>query len=388
MRVAHLCLAAFYIDDYGYQENLLPKKHKEQGHEVFIIASTEAYVDNKQLGYVEPKEYLTAEGIPIKRVPYVNFLPHKLVRKLRLYQGVYAALTAFKPNVIFIHDVQFYDVFSVIRYAKENPDVLIYADSHTDYINSARGWISKNILHGIVYRWYAKKLEPYVKIFWATLPARSVFMQEMYGLPEAKIQLLELGADIDVKVLQNKPAIRTKVLNSLCVSESDFVVITGGKIDKRKNIHVLVKAIESLKDLSIKLIVFGIPNEEMNYLLESLQSNCSIVYLGWQNQAQINELLLSADLGFFPGTHSTLWEQACGLGLPCIFKRWENIEHVDIGGNCQFLDVVNSESIADKILTIYNDKASYQAMKYVAETKGVEQFSYDNIAKRAIGLEG
>lgn len=387
MRVLHCCLANFYIDNYGYQENYLTKKHKEQGHDVFIIASTETYIDNKHLGYVEPRQYVTADGIPIKRIAYARFLPKKLVRKLRVYQGVYESLKDFKPNVIFMHDVQFYDVHSIIRYAKDNPNVIIYADSHTDYINSAKGWISKNILHRVIYRWYAKKIEPFVKTFWATLPSRAVFMLEMYGLPEDKIKLLELGADIDDSSLQNKSQIKARVRQSLSFDKEDFVIITGGKIDKRKNIHLLIEAMDSLKNLPIKLVVFGTPNEDMRYLLQPLQMHDSIVYLGWQNQEQINELLLSTDLGVFPGTHSTLWEQSCGLGLPCVFKKWENIQHVDIGGNCQFIDAPTPEALASKISNIYSDKAAYEAMKYIAESKGINHFSYDNIAKRAIGLE-
>lgn len=387
MRIAHLCLAAFYIDNYGYQENILPKKHKQQGNEVLIIASTETYVDNKQLGYVEPQEYFTDDGIPVKRLAYASFLPKKVVRKLRAYKGVYESLKSFQPDVIFLHDVQFYDVFSVIRYVKEKPNVKVYADSHTDYINSARGWVSKNILHGIVYRWYAKKIEPYVKVFWATLPARAVFMQEMYRIPRAKIKLLELGADIEPDTLKDKLNIKTKIRQSLGVSENEFLVIAGGKIDKRKNIHLLVEAMDKLKKTSIKLIVFGTPDEEMHYLINILKSHSSIIYLGWQNQEQINELLLSADLGVFPGTHSTLWEQSCGLGLPCVFKKWENIQHVDIGGNCIFLNPVTPETIANEIYKIYSEKDFYKSMRCVAELKGIKHFSYDTIAKRAIEQE-
>lgn len=384
MKIAHLCLAAFYIDDYGYQENLLTKKHKEQGHDIIIIASTETYIDNKRIGYVEPQEYITTDGIPIKRLPYVNFLPRKLVRKLRVYKNVYKNLKDFQPDIIFMHNFQFFNVFSIIHYAKKNPAVIIYADSHTDYVNSAKNWVSKKVLHGIIYRWYAKKIEPYVTIFWATLPIRSVFMQEIYGLPKNKIKLLELGADINSETLRNRHEIKTKVLSSLGIIKSDFVIITGGKIDARKNIHLLIEAMDQLKNLPIKLIVFGTPNEEMQYLLKTLQNHESIIYLGWQNQEQINQLLLSADLGFFPGTHSVLWEQSCGLGLPCVFKKWKNIQHVDVGGNCLFLENITPSSIAEKITEIYNDEDSYMTMKKIAESKAVNHFSYDKIAKRAI----
>ena len=49
MKILHCCLAAFYIDNYGYQENILPKIHQIHGHEVKIVASTETFIDDKNL---------------------------------------------------------------------------------------------------------------------------------------------------------------------------------------------------------------------------------------------------------------------------------------------------------------------------------------------------
>ena len=89
MKILQVCLAAFYIDDFGYQENILPKMHKMQGHQVSILASTETYLNNFTLGYVKSKKYTTKDNIPIVRIPYVNYLPNYLVRKLRLYKNVY-----------------------------------------------------------------------------------------------------------------------------------------------------------------------------------------------------------------------------------------------------------------------------------------------------------
>ena len=69
MRILHLCLACFYIDGYNYQENILPRINHEDGHDVRILASTETYVDNLHLGYVEPREYVTEYGVPIRKQP-------------------------------------------------------------------------------------------------------------------------------------------------------------------------------------------------------------------------------------------------------------------------------------------------------------------------------
>ena len=65
MKILHCCLSCFYIDNYNYQENLLPRQNKIDGHDVSIIASTEVYINNTKLGYCEPKKYVNEDGIPV-----------------------------------------------------------------------------------------------------------------------------------------------------------------------------------------------------------------------------------------------------------------------------------------------------------------------------------
>ena len=119
MKILHCCLANFYIDGYGYQENILPKMHKIQGHEVSILASTETYIDSKKIGYVGPSSYYTESGIPITRVPYKRILPHFIMRKLRIYSGVTEVLYSFKPDIIFIHGLQFISIIDIVDYAQQ-----------------------------------------------------------------------------------------------------------------------------------------------------------------------------------------------------------------------------------------------------------------------------
>ena len=118
--------------------------------------------------------------------------------------------------------------------------------------------------------------------------------------------------------------------------------------------------------------------------IERLSANKNIIFLGWLSSQDIYSILFASDLGFFPGTHSVLWEQSVGVGLPCVFKKWNNIDHVDVGGNCEFLDEVTVKSIANKILDIYKNKELYSKMKANAMGRGVERFTYSKIAKRAI----
>ena len=76
MKILHTCLACFYIDNYGYQENVLPKMHKKQGHEVEILASTETYLNGNIMSYLEPSKYFNEDSIKVTRIGYVKIINH------------------------------------------------------------------------------------------------------------------------------------------------------------------------------------------------------------------------------------------------------------------------------------------------------------------------
>ena len=383
MKILHCCLSNFYIDNYGYQENILPKMHKLQGHDVAILASTEIFVDNAKIGYTKPSSYVTNDGIPITRIPYASWIPHTIAKKLRIYKGIKSNLQAFNPDIIFIHGSQFVGILEIIGYLKMKPNVRIYIDNHADYINSASNWISKNILHKIIYKWVTKKVEPYTTKFYGTLPLRVKFLEEVYGTPPHKTELLILGIDDSKINFEEKKHIKKQKRKELNIHENDFVIITGGKIDRRKNIHILLKVISELKVKDIKLIVFGSPNKDMEDEINILSQNANIRNIGWISPGQAVDYFFASDLACFPGTHSVLWEQAAGLGLPAIFKRWEGIDHIDLNGNCLLLDEINEDILMNAILNIYKDDLLFHDMKKNAE-EGMKKFSYYEIAKKAI----
>ena len=236
MKILHCCLAAFYIDNYGYQENVLPKMHKLQGHDVYILASTETFINNTRLGYIKDSSYYTNENIPITRIPYVKWLPHFVARKLRIYTGILKILNEFKPDIIFLHDVQFISIKVVANYIRINPNVKLFVDGHTDFINSATNWVSKHILHKIIYKWCALSIESYVRKFYGVLPLRVDFFKNVYGIPESKLDLLVLGADDTLFDLSKKESIRERIRNYYGIENDDFLIVTGGKIDKRSQL--------------------------------------------------------------------------------------------------------------------------------------------------------
>jgi glycosyltransferase involved in cell wall biosynthesis len=386
MRIMHCCLAAFYIDNYGYQENILPKTHKNQGHDVFIVASTENYLADKTLGYSKAESYINEHDIPVCRLPYVSWIPKVIVRKLRLYSGLKVKLEEFKPDVIFLHDIQFLDVLTIIDFVKKHPNTKIFSDCHTDFINSGRNWVSKNILHKVIYKWCAKRIEPYVEMFFGVTPLRSKFLEDVYGIDKKKIDLLVMGYDDTEPLKVSQTEIRNNIRTKLGIADNDFLIVTGGKIDERKKIHNLIEAFCELQLKNTKLLVFGTPTPDMKTLIEDLSKKTNVVFVGWSSQQDICNYLLSSDVAFFPGTHSVIWEQTVGLGVPSVFKKWDGMTHVDVGGNCMLLDKGDNEEIMTTLISLVSNKELLNRMSAVATTKGKLVFSYNEIAKKAIGL--
>ena len=163
MKVVHMCLACFFPDNFSYQENMLPKFHKQLGYDVEVIASLVTFDKNGKESYLkEGSRYINEYGIPVTRLN--NKKPIHIYRKLKRFYGVYEAIEEAEPDILFIHGCQFMDMDIVVKYIKKNTNVTVYVDNHADASNSGTNILSKNILHKILWRHNAKIIEPYTKI--------------------------------------------------------------------------------------------------------------------------------------------------------------------------------------------------------------------------------
>lgn len=382
-KILHLCLASFYIDGFSYQENLLPKYHKKMGYDVEIIASLFTFDENGKASYLEKlKPYVNEDGIKVTRLEYKKSVFGKILRR---YQGTYDAIIESKPDIIFIHGSQFLDIDKVVKYHKKYPNTKIYVDNHADFSNSARNFLSKNILHKIIWRKCAQLIEPYTTKFYGVLPARVKFLNNMYGIPKEKIELLVMGADDEKVIEAEKIAVKNSIRKKYNINKSDFLIVTGGKIDNaKKQTLLLMQAVQKISDEKVKLIVFGSVIPELKDEITKLIDGNKVQYVGWVESDESYDYFAAADLVVFPGRHSVFWEQVVGQGIPMIVKWWEGTTHIDIGGNVVFLYEDSSDEIQDQIYELLNDKATYNQMNKVAKSNKKKDFLYTEIARKSL----
>lgn len=387
MKIIHLCLSGPYTENLGYQENLIAKYNKKDGNDVTIIASRLRWNTNSgKVELVEPTEYINSNGVKVIRIDYKYKLFLTLNRKIRIYKNLYKIIKKENPDLIFMHGIQSFDMLNIVKYIKKNNCKLV-ADTHATYENSASNFLSKKILHGFFYKNIIKKSLQYIEKIFPIAPATKKFAIDIYGIPNNKFaDNLFLGADTDKINFENQGLIRKEIRDELKLLESDFVLITGGKMNGDKNIETLLNVFKNIDDDEIKLIVFGVFTKDIkNKIMKLINENDNIKFIGWLNSEDIYNYYLASDLAVFPGSKSALWEQAIVCGLPIICRKWDGMDYVDVGGNCIYID--NQYKLKKGIELLKSDQNLYNKMSEIAKTKGHERFSYEHIAKKAIDIE-
>ncbi len=386
MKIVHVCITSEFSEIYAYQENLLSHYHREMGHDVTVIASIYSRV-----GYeiIEPvgERYLS-DGVKLVRLAPL-FGIKTLDIHLQMVKGLKNAILKAQPDLLFVHAVGClsYKCFSGIK--KKLPNLKIVFDNHADLINSLHSPITR-FLHKVVYRYtLVPSLVKIADWFYGVTPSRCDFLRDVYGIPENKIKLLVMGADDEKMDLEHRDQLRRDVRENYEISEDDFLIVTGGKIDRLKNIHVLAHAVNAIGRKNVKLLVFGKINDDVKPLFDEEASD-QIITIGWVDSDKVYKYFYAADLVVFPGLHSVLWEQAVASKVPCAFSKMDGFEHFNMNENCILMTGKDSKYYENLIKGLLDNPTKYEALKNNANNPQLEQFYYSHIAKQVltdVGLE-
>lgn len=381
MKIVHIAPNAPYNEGWGYQENLLPKYQKKLGHDVVLIVPNLTHKDGKVVE-TGVEDYVSSDGIRVIRLQRKKY-SHRVLTKLRARLEVYPLLKELRPDFVFFHGLVSTTIFDVVKYKKElAPQCVIVQDNHLDYNIGTRCRSAKEKLIRGYYRRMNRRSIRYVDRVYGVTPWRQTYARDYFRIPPEKTGVLIMGADDEKIDLTHRREIRQKLRGEYGISEEDFLIVTGGKIDQKKQIHHLMEACRDLSN--VKLLVFGQVAEDVRPDFDrARKDNDNVRYIGWLDADRVYDYFLAAELVFFPGQHSVLWEQACACKVPCVFSKWEGMAHVDNGGNSDFILSTDRESIAEKILQL-RFTPKYHSMKAVALSDATDIYMYSEIAKKSL----
>jgi glycosyltransferase involved in cell wall biosynthesis len=257
-------------------------------------------------------------------------------------------------------------------------------DNHADFANSAHGVLSRKVIHGVLWRLGLKSVDEYVTRYWGITEESCDFLSDLYRIPRDRVELLPLGAGVDVQDDGARDEVRARVRQRLGVAPSEFLMITGGKIDSRKRVHEIMTAVHEMGRQELKLLVFGSVLPDIRETFDTLLEEPGVTYAGWADASTITEYLIAADLAVFPGGQSVLWMHAVVCGVPCVFRRWPKGSPVDVGGNCVFLETAEYGELLRTLEGILENRAMFERMRDAALRPERWKYSYANIAARAI----
>ena len=383
MNIIHLTLCSLFNEKYAYQDNLLPRYHKKLGHNVTIIAPTYATINNNGQVYEELKgaKYLS-DGCKLIRVsPLIK--SYKINNHLHLFKNIAPIIEAENPDLIFTHGVNCFNYLCLINIKKKYPNIQIVFDNHMDNYNSCQNILSKFLNKVIFKNLISRKLNKIGKIFYGVTPSRCSFLHDTFGIPQEKIKLLYMGADDDKMQYEKHIEIRKKIRSQYNICDNDFLIITGGKIDTKKNIHLLLKAVSEYPCKHVKVLFFGSIEDKLKEYITKLLSN-RIIYIGWISSDNVYQYFYAGDIIIFPGLHSVLWEQAIASKRPCIFNHLKGFDHINLEGNCLFLEQSNIDYYKSIINNVFTDKALYKSLLDGSQTSRTEDFMYSKIALKVI----
>lgn len=361
MRIVHL--VDWYIPNMGYQENFLPHEQKKLGHEVYIITSDR--VPNFKGLLNDSKTRIIGQGLTEDRGVIIIRLPCLEYHGKVIPRGLRRKLLEIDPDILQAHDI--FSPFSMLAlFYKRRSGCKLFIDDHTNNDNfHPKGLFAHLYVLGV--RVMIKIFSRRIRLFLPVTYAVQEFLHTKLNIPSERMAIMHLGADS--RRFKPSAEIRDHYRTSLMIKTEETLIITSGKFDWCKDIHVLISAFAEVERSypEVKILLLGSgPKEYMDYLKElvnHLKLSEKIIFRGFVPNDELPGYYCAADIGIWPGDNSIGVFEALGTGLPIIVPNndlsyrilFDNVAAVGFDrGDCKnlaicILNLLNNKQVCEEL---------------------------------------
>jgi glycosyltransferase involved in cell wall biosynthesis len=344
------------------------------GYDVLVLAPSErARPYQKQLN-----------GLTIQTVRTLT-LPFNVNVSLPSARLVSRALAEFRPDIIHLQDHYFLSR-SVLREAKRR-DVLVMGTNHflpdnLTYNLPIPGWVRKPFN-----RWLWKNmLNVYNTLSAITTPtetAARILRQQDIRVP---VQAISCGVEQTryyVRPEVDRRAMRQR--HGLDPDKALFLYV--GRVDREKELHVLMHALALLKrnDLQLAIVGRGSHLAPLKTLCRVLSLQQQVIFPGYVPEDDLPLLLNSADIFAMPSRaelQSIATLEAMSSGLPVLAANARALpELVEHGANGYLFPVGNVVEAARGIAALADQRSQWPKMGQISMAKA-SQHSLQNTIQR------
>mgnify|MGYP002623835283 CR=1 FL=1 len=372
-----------FSDNWSYHRNIVSFKNKADGHDVTIITTRYKMGEHGENVATKAGVEFTNSGVKVIRLPDIfPFFPKYLQDRLHWTRGLYLALEKEKPDVIMVHNLQFFNLSEVTKYRLLYPNVKLLGDTHATSDNSISTlhprrtkFIQRHFIGPLIRR----NFKYFDKFSYLSINEKE-FFEEMYGINLDDAYMTPLPAPIIP--LQEKLEIKKKIRRSLGLAENTFLFVHSGKLAPSKKTEWIFEALKDC-DIDCKFLIIGsIPKEQEALINQYLQNELRSEYLGWMDANKLREYIAAADIYLQPGGVSVTYQNAICVGTPVIAYPHKPYKIFTMGGEFfvsspEDMRAVFERVKADRsILEIMSQKAYETGEKYFSIEKNAE-FIYD-----------
>jgi glycosyltransferase involved in cell wall biosynthesis len=324
MKILHACLANYYIDDMGYQENMLVRQNHSDGHDVLVISSTETLSPKNVLTYQHPGTYIGTDGARVIRLSYVGFLPSILAKKVRAYSGLRKELDRFNPDVVLFHGLSSLAAITVAHWCRRRGKPF-FVDTHSDANNSGRSFFSREVLHkkfyGRIARFAARRARKVLCVSRDTLD----FAHEIYRIEQDQLELFPLGGIIPST--DEKKGARQEWQKRLGIDADTILIVQSGKFGHLKRLDVTLASLKKVTHKNFHVVLAGTfdPALEIEFQ-KHLCDFANVSHIGWVPPDTLFRLLAAADIYLQPGSQSVTMQQAICSGCAVMLDNVKSHE--------------------------------------------------------------
>jgi phosphatidylinositol alpha-1,6-mannosyltransferase len=186
---------------------------------------------------------------------------------------------------------------------------------------------------------------------------------EHLNLPEDKVKILYPSFDLQTKIDQDKLSALEKKLG---ITEDDLVLLTVGRLNKRKGHDLVIEALKDNSDLPLKYLIVG-QGEEKENLLKLAEKRKVSDQIIWAGQVADSDLIYYYKLAnIFVTPHRLTNVDVEGFGL--VFLE---------AANCQLPIIAGNSGGVQEILTNQENALLVEADNLVELSRAIRSFASD-----------
>lgn len=389
-----ICIVSDYFQpQVGYQEYFIARELSKSGHTVTVVTSDRYFpFPNYEQTY---RNVLGKRIVGSGSKKFKDFLVIRLPVILELGAGsllmlknIRDTISKIKPDLV-IADGIFTPLTWQVALLKKHLKYKLIVDTHASSFNTnlQKSWFTKTYwqIFKILLR---PTIEKQTDVFTYVGDSEGKLLHLCYPNSKQKSRLVPLGAD--TKLFSYSEQSRFKIRKKLGI-KTEVLVIYAGKVAPKKDVNILVKALNKLSDNNISLLIIGGGNKKY---IQKIKQHAKFKFyvIDFLPNAELPEYFSAADIGVWPGDLSNVILEAmsCRLAVivPKIVSFGQATDHLASDNAALQFNRGQSDDLASKISNLILKPNLRISRGKNCERLIRSKYAWNELAKKYVELIG